>query len=170
MLRWYDLYGGICRPPTLPYWSKQFRQCATMTLSAAPSPLYRHPPCIYDIRGWDDFFLNSPRSTPSDRRNFGSDFLVPPKSHGQKQSSLASTPEISFFCKSSPCLLASSRKTPETSLFHATCTTTFHINGNEMTQPIPDQRNDDHGERDIPPPAQRSHRILLVRVRAIGQD
>ncbi len=153
MLRWYDFYGGIRRLPTLPYPSKQFRQCATMTLSAAPSPLYHHPLFVDNIRGWVDFFLNSPCSTPSNQRNFGSDFLVPPKSHGQKQPTLASTPEISFFCKSSPCLLASSRKTLETSLFYATRTTYFHINGNETTQPIPDQRNDDQGERDIPPPA-----------------
>jgi hypothetical protein len=153
MLQQYNFYGGIRRPPTPPYPSKRFRQCATMAISAAPTPWYRPPPFINDIRGWDNFFLNSPRSTPSDRRNFGSDFLVPPKSHGQKQPTLASTPEIFFFCKNSPCLLASSRKTLETSLFYATGTTNFHINGNEATQLIPDQRNDDRGERDIPPPA-----------------
>jgi hypothetical protein len=124
-----------------------------MTLSPAPSPSYRHPPFVNDIRGWDDFFLNSPRSTPSDRRNFGSDFLVPPKFHGQKQPTLASTPKIFLFCKSSPCILASSRKTLETSLFYATHTTNFHINGNEMTQPIYHQRKDNRGERVIPPPA-----------------
>jgi hypothetical protein len=153
MLRRYNFYGGICRPPTPPYPSKRFGQCATMTLSAAPSPSYRHLSFVNDIREWDDFFLNSPRSTLSDQRNFGSDVLVHPKSHGQKQPTQASTPEISFFCKSSPCLLASSRKTLETSLFYATRTTNFHINGNEMTQPIPDQRNNDRGERYIPPPA-----------------
>jgi len=124
-----------------------------MTLSDAPSPLYRHPPFVDDIRGWDDFFLNSPRSSPSDQRSFGSNFLVPPKSHGQKQPTLASTPEIFLFCKSSPCLLASSRNTLETSLFYATGTTNFHINGNEETQLVPDQRNDVREERDIPPPA-----------------
>ena len=153
MLRRYNFYGGIRRPPTPPYPSKRFGQCATMALSAAPTPSYRRPPFVDDIRGWDDFFLNSPCSTPSDRGNFGSDFLVPSKSHGQKQPTLASTPEIFFFCKSSPCFLASSRKTLETSLFYATCTTNFHINGNEASQFVPDQRNGDHGERDIPPPA-----------------
>ncbi len=99
-------------------------------------------------------FLNSPRSTPSDRRSFCSNFLVPPKSHGQKQLLLASTPEILFFCESSPCFVASSRKTLETSLFYATRTTNLHINGNvEATQPKNHQRNDDRGERVIPPPA-----------------
>ncbi len=98
--------------------------------------------------------MNSPRLTRSDRRNFGSDFLVPPKSHGQKQPILASIPEILFFCKSSPCFVASSRNTLETSLFYATRTTNLHINGNvEATQPKHHQRNDDRGERVIPPPA-----------------
>jgi hypothetical protein len=124
-----------------------------MALSAKPSSLYRLPPFVNNTRELDDFFLNSPCSTPSDRHNFGSDFLVPPKSHGQKQPTLASTPNIFFFCESSPCLLASSRKTLETSLFYATRTTNFHINGNEATQLVPDQRNNNHGERDIPPPA-----------------
>jgi hypothetical protein len=153
MLQRYDFYGGIRRPLTQPYPSKQFRQCATMTLSPAPSPSYCHPPFVDNIRGWDEFFLNSPCLTPLDRRNFGSDFLVPPKSHGQKQPTLASTPEIFLFCESSPCILFSSWKTVETSLFHATRTTNFHINGNKTTQPIYHQRNDDHGERVIPPPA-----------------
>ncbi len=154
MLRRYDFYGGIRRPLTQPYPSKRFGQQATMTLSAAPSPSYRHPPFVDNIRGWDEFFLNSPCSTPSDRRNVGSDFLVPPKSHGQKQPILASTPEIFCFCKSSPCFVASSRKTLETLLFYATRTTNLHINGNvEATQPNNHQRNDDRGERVIPPPA-----------------
>jgi hypothetical protein len=153
MLQRYDFYRGIRRRLTQPYPRKRFGQCATMTLSAAPSPSYRHPPFVDNIRGWDEFFLNSPRSTPSDQCNFGSDFLVPPKSHGQKQPTLAFTPEIFHFCKSSPCILASSRKTLETSLFYAKCTTNFHINGNETTQPIYHQRNDDRRERVIPPPA-----------------
>ena len=98
--------------------------------------------------------MNSPRLTPSDRRNFGSDILVPPKSHGQKQPILASTPEILFFCESSPYFVASSRKTLETSLVFPTRTTNLHINGNvEATQPKNHQRNDDRGERVIPPPA-----------------
>ena len=102
MLQWYDFYGGICRLPTPPYPSKQFGQCATMALSAAPTPLYRPPSFVDNIRGLDKFFLNSPRSTPSDQRNFGSDFLVPPKSHGQKQPTLASTPDIFFFARAHP--------------------------------------------------------------------
>ena len=102
MLQRYDFYGGIRRPPTPPYPSKQFGQCATMALSAAPTPLYRPPSFVDNIRGLDKFFLNSPRSTPSDQRNFGSDFLVPPKSHGQKQPTLASTPDIFFFARAHP--------------------------------------------------------------------
>ena len=97
--------------------------------------------------------MNSPHSTPSDQQDFGSDFLVPPKSHGQNQPTLASTLEIFFFYKSSPSFFASSRETLETSLFYPPRTTNFHINGNEATQFALDQRNNDRGERDIPPPA-----------------
>jgi hypothetical protein len=113
MLQRYDFYGGIRRPPTPLYPSKRFGQLATMALSATLTPSYCRPPFVGDIRGWDEFFLNSPCSTPSNQHNFGSDFLIPPKSHGQKQPTLASTPEIFVFCESSPCFLASSRKTLE---------------------------------------------------------
>ncbi len=154
MLQQYDFYGGIRRPLTQPHPSKRFGRGPTMTLSAAPPPPYRHPPFVNNIRGWDDFFLNSPCLTPSDRRNFGSDILFPPKSHGQKQLILASTPEILFFCESSTYFGASSTKTLETSLVFPTRTTNLHINGNvEATQPKHHQCNDDCGERFIPPPA-----------------
>ena len=143
MLQRYDFYRGIRGPPTPPYPSKRFGQCATMALSTAPTPWYCPPPFIDNIRGRDELFLNSPCLTPSDRRDFGSDFLVPPKSHGQNQPTLASTPEISFFCESSPSFLASSRKTLETSLFYPPRITNFHINGNEATQFVPDQCNND---------------------------
>ncbi len=82
MLRRYDFYGGIRRPLTQQHPSKQFGQGPTMTLSAALPPPNRHPPFVDNIRGWDEFFLNSPRFTPSDRRDFGFDIFVPPKSHG----------------------------------------------------------------------------------------
>jgi hypothetical protein len=125
-----------------------------MTLSAAPPPPNRHPPFVDDIRGWDEFFLNSPRLTPSDRRNFGSDILVPPKSHGQKQPILASTPEILFFCESSPYFVASSRKTLETSLVFPTTTTNLSINNDEEeTKPKDHQRNKERGKEILPPPA-----------------
>ena len=133
MLRRYDFYGGIRRPPTPPYPSMRFGQYATMAISPTPTPCYRPPPFVDNIRGWDDFFLNSPRWTPSDRCDFGSDFLVPPESHRQNQPALASTPKIFFFCESLPSFLASSRETLETSLFipHAPQISTYM----EMKQP-----------------------------------
>jgi hypothetical protein len=156
MLRRYNFYGGIRRPLTQPHPSKRFGRGPTMTLSAAPPPPNRHPPFVGNIRGWDEFFLNSPRLTPSDRHNFGSDILVPPKSHGQKQPILVSTPEILFFCKSSPYYAASNRKTLETSLVFPTTTTNLPINGNvKATQPKHHQRNDDRGERFMLPPAMK---------------
>ena len=70
---------------------------------------------------------------------------------------LASTPQIPFFCKSSPCLVASRRKTLETSLFYATRTTNLSINDDvppvEETQPKANQRNNEGGKGVLPPPA-----------------
>ena len=153
MLRRYCLYGGIRRPLTQPHPSEQFGRGPTMTLSAAPPPPNRHPPFVDDIRGWDEFFSNSPRLTPLDRCYFGSFILVPPKSHEQKQPSLASTPEIFLPCARSPPFLASSGETLGTSLVFPTTTTNLHGRNVEASQPDHHQRNDARGERYIPLPA-----------------
>ena len=59
MLRRYNFYGGIRRPPTPPYPSKRFGPRATMILSTTRTPWYRPPSFVDDIRGWDKFYLNS---------------------------------------------------------------------------------------------------------------
>ena len=123
-----------------------------MALSAAPTPWYHPPPFVDNIRGWEDFFLNSPQSSPSDQLDFNFDFVVPPKSHGQNYPTLVSTPGIFFFCASSPSFLVSSRTTLKT-VFFPTRTTNFHIIGNDATQPEPYQQSNHRGERKIPSPA-----------------
>jgi hypothetical protein len=149
--------------PTPQHPSKQIRQWVTMALSAALTHWYCHPPFVDNIRGWDKFFMNSPCSFPSNGCSFDFNFLVPPKFHGQNYLTLASTPGIIFHCTSSPSFLASSRKTLKTSLFYPPCTTNFHINGKEVTQFELNQRNNDCGERNLPPPASKERPVVQWR-------
>jgi len=144
-----------------------------MTLSAAPPPPNRHPPFVDDIRGWDEFFLNSPRFTPLNRRDFGFDISVPPKSHEQKQPFLAPTPEIFFSCARSPPFLASSRETLETSLVFPTTTTNLRgIRNEEETEPEDHQRCQDRREEVLPtspPKKPQNQRGNVAHAQAVGR-
>ena len=153
MLCRYNFYGGIRRPPTPLYASKRFGPSVTMALSAASTPWYCPPPSVNNIRGWDEFFLNSPQSSPFDRLDFNLNFVVPSNSHGQNHPTLGFTPEILFHRAGLPSLLASSRKTLKTSIFYHPCTTFSHKLLNEVTQPEPYQQSNHRKERKIPSPA-----------------
>jgi hypothetical protein len=153
MLRRYVFYGGIRRPPTPPFPSKRFGPRATMALSAAPPPWYRPPPFANNIRGWEEFYLNSPRPSPSDRLEPDLDFVLHPNSHGQNYPTLAFTPKIFSHRTGSPSLSASSRKTLKTSLFLHPRTINSPELLNEATQSAHNQQNNHHGERRLPSPA-----------------
>jgi hypothetical protein len=153
MLRRYVFYGGICRPPTPPFPSKRFGPRATMALSATPPPWYHPPPFADDIRGWDEFYLNSPRPSPSNQLEPNLNFVLHPNSHGQNYPTLAFTPEIFSHRASLPSLSASSRKTLKTSLFLHPRTINSPELLNEATQSAHNQQNNHHGERSLPSPA-----------------
>ena len=153
MLQRYDFYRGIRRPPTPPYPSKRFGPRATMVLSTAPTPWYRPPPFVDDIRGWDEFYVNSPHPSPSNQLELDLNFVVHPNSHGQNHPTLAFTPEIFSHRTGLPSLFASSRKTLKTSLCYHPRTINSPKLLNEVTQFAPYQQNNHHGERSLPSPA-----------------
>ena len=153
MLQRYDFYGGIRRPPTPPYPSKPLGPRATMALSVAPPPCYRPSPFVDDIRGWDEFYLNSPRPSPSNQLELNLNFDFHSNSHGQNYPILAFTPKIFSHRAGSPSLFASSRKTLKTSLFSHPRTINSPKFLNEATQSAPYQQNNHHRERSLPSPA-----------------
>ena len=124
-----------------------------MALSATPTPWYRPPPFVDNIRGWDKFYLNSPRPSPSARLALDLNFVVQPNSHGQNHPILAFTPEIFSHRTGSPSFFTSSRKTLKTSLFYYPRTTTSPKLLNEATQSLLYQQNNHHRERSLPSPA-----------------
>jgi hypothetical protein len=88
-----------------------------MALSAVPTPWYCPPPFVDDIRGWDEFYLNSPHPSPSDQIELDLNFIIHPNPHGQNHPTLVFTPEIFSHRAGLPSLSASSRKTLKMSLF-----------------------------------------------------
>ena len=125
-----------------------------MALSAAPSPWYRLPLFADDIRGWDKFYLNSPRPSSSNRLKPDLDFVLHPNSHGQNYLTLAFTPKIfSHWCAGLPSLSASSRKTLKISLFSHPRTINSPEPLDEATQSAHNQQNNHQGERSLPSPA-----------------
>ncbi len=124
-----------------------------MALSAVPPPWYHPPPFADDIRGWDEFYLNSPPPSPSDRLEPDLDFVRHPNSHGQNYPTLAFTPEIFSHRAGSPSLSASSRKTLKTSLFLHPHTINSPKLLNEATQSAHNQQNNHHRERSLLSPA-----------------
>ena len=154
MLRRYVFYGGIFRPPTPPFPSKQFGPPrATMAFSAAPPPWCCLPPFADDIRGWDEFYLNSPHPSPADRLKPDLDFVLHPNSHGQNYPTLAFTPEIFSHRAGLPSWSASSRKTLKTSLFSHPRTINSPNFLDEPTQSAHNQQNNHHRKRSLPSPA-----------------
>ena len=124
-----------------------------MALSAAPQTWYRPPPFADDIRGWDEFYLNSPRPSSSNRLKPDLDFVLHPNSHGQNYPTLAFTPEIFSHRAGSPSLSASSRKTLKTSLGPHPHTLNPPKPLDEATQSAHNQQNNHHRERSLPSPA-----------------
>ena len=153
MLQRYGFYGGIRRPLASPFPSKRFGPRATMAISAMPPPWYRLPPSADDIRGWDKFYLNSPRPSRSDRLDLDLNFVAHPNTHGQNHPTLAFSPKIFSHCAGSPCFFASRRKTLKTSSVFHPHTTNIPENINEATQSPAFQQSNHHGERDLPKPA-----------------
>ncbi len=140
MLRRYDFYRGIRRPPTPPYPSKLFGPRVTMALFAAPPPWYPLPPFAENFRGWDEFVLSSPRPSLSNWLEPDLNFNFHPNSHGQNYPKLAFTPEIFSHRAGSPSLFASSRKTLKTSLFSHSHTINSPKLLNEATQSVHNQQ------------------------------
>jgi hypothetical protein len=70
-----------------------------------PTPWYRPPPFVNNIRGWDGIYLNSPGPSPSNQLDLDLDFVAHPNSHDPNHLTLVFSPEIVSHRAGSPSFL-----------------------------------------------------------------
>jgi hypothetical protein len=127
-----------------------------MALSATPTPWYRPPPFVNNIRWWNDFFLNFPHPLVSDKLNDFPDELAPLKTHGQAHSTLGSIPKIFFGLAHvlgiSSTSSSEALKLPASLHLHST-NFNYYCLANEDPKQTAYKQDKNCGERGVPPHA-----------------